>query len=76
MLPSAHWSYQIQYLVLAIFMSLMVYVTYISYDRQSGSTGLDMSKIQQIRYDASYGQEKNQELSLSEIELKDNQVTE
>lgn len=35
--------------ILVIFMSLMVLVIIAAYSRRSGNTGLDMSKMQQIR---------------------------
>lgn len=43
------------YAVLSIFMGIMVYATIIAFQRRSGSTGIDAAKIQQIRYEASYG---------------------
>lgn len=36
--------------IFLIFMSLMVIVTITAYARRSGHTGLDMAKIQQLRY--------------------------
>lgn len=42
----------IHYGVLALFMGIMVYVTFLAYSRHSGFTGLDMVKIQQMRYEA------------------------
>jgi hypothetical protein len=33
-------------------MTVMIVATVIAYSRQSGSTGLDMSKVQKMRYDA------------------------
>ncbi|MBA2368575.1 MAG: hypothetical protein H0V82_06085 [Candidatus Protochlamydia sp.] len=38
--------------VLTLFFSLMLYVTIIAFTRRSGSTGLDMAKMQKIRYEA------------------------
>lgn len=35
--------------VLFLFLGIMAYVIGVSYSRSSGSTGLDMSKIQQLR---------------------------
>lgn len=37
--------------ILVLFFSLMAWVVIASYARSSGSTGLDMSKIQKIRYE-------------------------
>lgn len=62
-----HWSYHLQYFILTIFLSVMVYVTYIAFNRHSGSTGLDMAKIQQIRYDAAHIKEKNDVLAENSI---------
>lgn len=33
-------------------MTVMVVASVIAYSRQSGSTGLDMSKVQKMRYEA------------------------
>lgn len=38
--------------VLALFFGIMLIVTVAAYSRRSGSTGLDMSKVQKIRMDA------------------------
>jgi len=35
--------------VFLFFMGLMCFVTYVAYSRKSGSTGLDMGKVQQMR---------------------------
>lgn len=48
-----HWFQWVAHGVLAIFMCVMIYVTYVCFSRTSGATGLNMAKIQQIRYDAS-----------------------
>jgi hypothetical protein len=37
-------------LIFATFFGLMVFVTYVAMTRQSGKTGQDPAKIQQIRY--------------------------
>jgi hypothetical protein len=42
----------ISYGILALFTGLMIYVTYIAFTRISGSTGLDMARIQKVRYDS------------------------
>ena len=45
--------------VMCLFFGLMIYVTYIAYSRgYSGTTKMDMSKVQQIRYNA-FQQEKS-----------------
>ncbi len=38
--------------ILALFMSIMIYVTYLAYTRTSGSTGQDAVQIQKIRHNA------------------------
>jgi hypothetical protein len=43
--------------VLALFMGMLVYVTFIAYARDSGSAGLDMAKIQKTRYQGSQQQQ-------------------
>jgi len=48
------------YCVLSIFMGIMIYATFIAFQRRSGSTGIDAATIQQIRYEATYGS-KNRE---------------
>lgn len=35
----------------AAFMGLMIFVTVVAYTRRSGQTGLDMGKIQKMRYE-------------------------
>lgn len=39
--------------IFTVFMLVMVFACVFAYSRQSGSTGLDMSKVQKMRYDAS-----------------------
>lgn len=56
----------VTYGVLSIFMGIMVFATYIAFQRRSGSTGIDAAKIQQIRYEASYG------LKAQETNITDN----
>ncbi len=41
--------------VFSAFMILMIFVTITAYSRQSGHTGLNMGKIQKMRYDATLG---------------------
>lgn len=40
--------------ILILYMGMMLLTVILAYSRQSGSTGLDMAKIQQIRFDVSY----------------------
>ncbi|WP_059359594.1 hypothetical protein [Parachlamydia acanthamoebae] len=40
------------YTTLTVFMSMFGIVGYQAYARKSGNTGLDMAKIQQMRYEA------------------------
>jgi hypothetical protein len=40
--------------VFFLFLATMVYVTFVSYSRLSGSTGLDMGKVQYLRYQAQH----------------------
>ena len=47
-----HWFQFVSNGILALFLGIMIYVIGIAYTRHSGSTGLDMAKIQKIRYDA------------------------
>jgi hypothetical protein len=48
-----HWFLFVSYGILFIFLGVMTYVTYVCFSRKSGSTGLDMAKVQQIRYEFS-----------------------
>jgi hypothetical protein len=47
-----HWFHFASSSVFILFLSIMVYVTYVAFSRHSGSTNLDIAKIQKIRYDA------------------------
>jgi hypothetical protein len=47
-----HWFQFVSNGILALFLGIMVYVICIAYMRHSGSTGLDMTAIQKMRYDA------------------------
>ena len=38
--------------IFSAFMFLMIFVTITAYSRQSGHTGLNMGKIQKMRYDS------------------------
>lgn len=44
--------------VLVLFFGIMLIVSVAAYSRRSGSTGLDMSKVQKIRMDAQRVAEK------------------
>lgn len=46
------WIYYIAHGILALFMGILVYVIMVAYGRKTGATGLDMAKIQKLRYDA------------------------
>lgn len=46
-----HWFRFFPSGIFFLFFSIMVYVTYIAFSRHSGSTHLDMAKMQKIRYD-------------------------
>jgi len=46
-----HWFQWISNGIFFLFLGIMIYVVSIAYMRHSGSTGLDMAKIQKIRYD-------------------------
>ena len=46
-----HWFQFVSNGILALFLSIMLYVIVIAYTRNSGSTGLDMAAIQKMRYD-------------------------
>ena len=48
-----HWFQFVSNGILALFLGILLYVCFIAYTRHSGSTGLDMAKIQKMRYDAS-----------------------
>lgn len=47
-----HWFQFISIGILALFLSILVYVVSIAYMRHSGSTGMDVATIQKIRYEA------------------------
>ncbi|WP_042281517.1 hypothetical protein [Candidatus Protochlamydia sp. R18] len=50
-----HRSQKFQFIfygILALFTGLMIYVTYVAFTRLSGSAGLDMARIQKVRYDS------------------------
>jgi hypothetical protein len=38
--------------IFSVFMLVMVFACIFAYSRRSGSTGLDMSKVQKMRYEA------------------------
>lgn len=39
--------------IFSTFMVLMVLVTFVAFNRKSGQTGLDMGKVQKMRYELS-----------------------
>lgn len=47
-----HWFRHVSNSIVALFFGIMIYVIFIAFSRQSGSTGLDMGSIQQMRYAA------------------------
>jgi hypothetical protein len=51
-MPKIRWFQMVASGVLILFLSIIAFVIMIAYTRRSGSTGLDMAKIQQIRYEA------------------------
>lgn len=46
-----HWFQYVGGGVLLLFFGIMGFVTFVAFARMTGSTGMDMSKIQKIRYD-------------------------
>jgi hypothetical protein len=50
-LKHTHWFQTAAVGITCIFFGLMVLVTFLAYIRPSGSTGLDMAKVQMMRYD-------------------------
>jgi len=46
--------------VFLLFAGLMVIVTAVAYSKRSGNTGLDMSKVQQLRYEAVYSEQSDE----------------
>lgn len=55
----SHWIKRVPYFqisavaIVCAFMGLMIVVTTIAFSRRSGQTGLDMGKIQKMRYESS-----------------------
>jgi len=47
-----HWFQFTSIGVFIFFLSIMVYVTYVAFTRDSGVAKLDVAKIQKLRYDA------------------------
>lgn len=43
--------------IFSLFMGLMIFVTIVAYARRSGSTGMDMGKVQKMRYEESLKKE-------------------
>lgn len=50
------WLHLSVLLIFLAFSVLMLVVTIVAYSRLSGNTGLDMSKMQQLRHDSVYKQ--------------------
>jgi len=46
------WFKVVAYGICTIFIAVMAFVGFKAYTRRSGNTGLDMAKIQQMRYEA------------------------
>lgn len=47
-----HWFQFVSSGILALFLGILFYVVTVAYMRHSGSTGLDVARIQKFRYDA------------------------
>ena len=47
-----HWFQFVSNGILVLFLGILVYVVATAYTRRSGSTGLDVAKIQRMRYEA------------------------
>lgn len=69
-----HWFQWVSHGILAIFMGVMIYVTYVCFSRTSGATGLNMAKMQQIRYDASLAAAASQPSSTHQASPTTNQA--
>lgn len=50
-MKTQHWFQYVSNGVLILFLGILVLVTAIAYLRRSGSTGLDMTRIQKMRFD-------------------------
>lgn len=48
-----HWFYYVSRGVLLLFFGIMIYVTIIAFGRNTGSMGIDMSKIHEKRLEQS-----------------------
>jgi len=49
-----YWFQKIVVLVLCLFLGMMIVVTCIAFSRKSGTTGMDMGKVQQMRYESDH----------------------
>lgn len=47
-----HWFRFVSKGIVALFFGIMIYVLFIAFTRQSGSTGLDMAGVQKMRYES------------------------
>lgn len=59
-----HWFQFVSNGVLILFLGIIVLVIYVAFSRTSGSTGLDMSTIQKIRFDQ-YSNDPSQPTTLT-----------
>lgn len=57
MITKFRWFQMMATTVLVLYFGMMALTVVLAMTRQSGSTGLDMAKIHQIRYDVSYNKE-------------------
>jgi len=55
---SKHWFQFISIAVFILFMLIMIFAAYVAFTRQSGVTGLNVAKIQKLRYDSALNKSK------------------
>lgn len=60
-----HWFKLITNGILFLYIGTMLYVAYIAYARRSGSTGMDISQVQQMRYESIYNSSPDLNASLN-----------
>ncbi len=58
-----HWFQFVSAAVFVFFMSIMIYAAYIAFERKSGMTQLDVTKIQKLRYEATHASSLSTEIS-------------